>query len=451
MASASITPPSPFPKTRQLIWVYFWLLIFEGALRKWILPGLSNPLLIIRDPVAVAIYAMALKEGCFPRNKFIPFIVALAAVCGMASMMVIPDHPLITAYGLRADFLHLPLVFLLPRVLTPNEVQRIGFFVLLLAFLMALLVYKQFTSPSGAWANNGAGIGSGQIESTFDRIRPAGTFSYSNGLLCYISLLGSFVFYGFLRSGTYPKWLLVGSVPCLFLMVALSGSRSVLASMSLLVITAVGISLFKPKMLGGSARALFAIGAVYLVAGSWVVIQQGVEVHESRLSGGGGVKEGLIDRYIGTLLPMDALQNTPFLGFGLGMGTNAAAGLLTGDRGFLLAESEWDRVIMESGALLGFAYIALRIVIVFKVADAGLARIRRGDPLSVLLFSGFALQMLNGQFAQPAALGFGVFGMGLCLAATVPDDVPTQVRPHYVSRTPQFRTRSRYAERFHGG
>ena len=34
---------------KRLIWVYFILLVFEGALRKWFLPGLSTPLLIVRD------------------------------------------------------------------------------------------------------------------------------------------------------------------------------------------------------------------------------------------------------------------------------------------------------------------------------------------------------------------------------------------------------------------
>src|SRR3546814_1990531 len=38
---------------KQGIWVYFILLIFEGALRKWVLPGLATPLLVVRDPVAL--------------------------------------------------------------------------------------------------------------------------------------------------------------------------------------------------------------------------------------------------------------------------------------------------------------------------------------------------------------------------------------------------------------
>ncbi|MBA3651978.1 MAG: hypothetical protein H0W66_10995, partial [Chthoniobacterales bacterium] len=50
---------------RQLIWLYLWLLIFEGAFRKWIVPQLSAPLLLIRDPVALLIYLLALRARLF--------------------------------------------------------------------------------------------------------------------------------------------------------------------------------------------------------------------------------------------------------------------------------------------------------------------------------------------------------------------------------------------------
>jgi hypothetical protein len=41
-------------KIQLLLCSYFWLLIFEGALRKWVVPGLSDPLLLARDPSCVA-------------------------------------------------------------------------------------------------------------------------------------------------------------------------------------------------------------------------------------------------------------------------------------------------------------------------------------------------------------------------------------------------------------
>ena len=70
-----MNPTSPENPTirniRRLIWLYFWLLLIEGALRKWVLPQLSNPLLIIRDPVVILIYVLAFHARVFPRNAWV--------------------------------------------------------------------------------------------------------------------------------------------------------------------------------------------------------------------------------------------------------------------------------------------------------------------------------------------------------------------------------------------
>ena len=42
---------------RKLVWIYFILLMIEGALRKWLLKGLSEPLLIIRDPIVINLFS----------------------------------------------------------------------------------------------------------------------------------------------------------------------------------------------------------------------------------------------------------------------------------------------------------------------------------------------------------------------------------------------------------
>src|SRR5438045_3843494 len=55
-------------RIKSLIWIYFALLLFEGALRKWVIPGLATPLLVVRDPVLLGAYALALHAGLFPQN-----------------------------------------------------------------------------------------------------------------------------------------------------------------------------------------------------------------------------------------------------------------------------------------------------------------------------------------------------------------------------------------------
>ena len=85
---------------RRLIWLYFWLLLFEGALRKWVLPQLSNPLLIIRDPVVLLIYLLAIRARVFPRNAWMLSLGVIAFLsaggefhCALALFPAEPDRP----------------------------------------------------------------------------------------------------------------------------------------------------------------------------------------------------------------------------------------------------------------------------------------------------------------------------------------------------------------------
>jgi hypothetical protein len=97
-----------------LIWLYLWLLIFEGAFRKWIVPQYSAPSLLIRDPVVLGIYLLALRARIFPQNVYVislvnprhPFlggrIIVLSALSSHKTIV------LVTGYGVRSNFLHLP-------------------------------------------------------------------------------------------------------------------------------------------------------------------------------------------------------------------------------------------------------------------------------------------------------------------------------------------------------
>ena len=57
-------------RLRTLAWIYVVLLIFEGSLRKWIVPALDTPLLIIRDPLVIWIYYQAWQSRLSFRSAF---------------------------------------------------------------------------------------------------------------------------------------------------------------------------------------------------------------------------------------------------------------------------------------------------------------------------------------------------------------------------------------------
>src|SRR5215216_1031220 len=139
-----------------LIWSYFGLLLVEGALRKWVVPSLANPLLIIRDPVIVAIYALAFARGIFPLNRFVIALAIVGVLCLSASLVGPHSNLGVKLFGWRCNILHLPLIYVMARVLDFEAVKRAGRWVLVLAIPMTILVVWQFRSTTTAWLNAGA-------------------------------------------------------------------------------------------------------------------------------------------------------------------------------------------------------------------------------------------------------------------------------------------------------
>ena len=177
-------------------------------------------------------------------------------------------------------------------------------------------------------------------------------------------------------------------------------------------------------------------------------------VHTTRFGdAGGGVQHGIIERTFGDYLNgIYAIPDAPFFGMGLGMGTNAAAGMLGGGkRSFLLAEGEWERVVKEGGPIFGVGFLLLRIVIALYLGLVAMEELARKRPFPLMILSACVLPVLNAQFGQPTALGFAVFGAGLCLAAvnqTSPAE--PQLQPSIAPRRGP-RGRSVHAAMLHAG
>ncbi len=189
--------------TRRLIWTYLVLLIFEGALRKWIVPRFSDPLLVVRDPVVIAIYICALRARVFPRNIFMTSLGIIAGLSWLISIVVLlPYLPhktilLVTAYGFRSNFLHLPLIFVIANVFNADDVKRMGWWILAGLIPMALLMAAQFRASPDSFINRTAGLGEGeQITAGGGKIRPPGTFSFISGVIFYMSSAAAFLIHG---------------------------------------------------------------------------------------------------------------------------------------------------------------------------------------------------------------------------------------------------------------
>ena len=210
---------------------------------------------------------------------------------------------------------------------------------------------------------------------------------------------------------------------------------------------------------------LVPIGIVMVVATNLDIFHEGRQVFEARLQntndaavGIAGTASNWTARIFGDFYGgFAAIKDAPVLGAGLGVGTNVGARVLSGQFGFLLAEGEWSRVVLELGPLLAVPYLLIRLMICVSLYATAARSARIGNVLPMLLFGSCALLVTIGQFSQTSTLGFAVLGAGLCFAAanwrsrshTVGANVE-DTASSVPSNSTKPRGRSSYAETLHG-
>jgi hypothetical protein len=448
---------------RWLIYLYLILLMTEGALRKWVVPQLSNPLLIIRDPVVILIYIMAIAGRVYPRNWFLLWLWLIAIPSVIAGYLVLEPYfspvtvALVTAYGFRSDFLHLPLIFVLPAVFNVDDVKRIGWWTLLGMIPMGILMALQFRSSPDSFINRAAGVGEGQqIQTSGGKIRPPGLFSFISGAISYVTASAAFLLDAILGRVKYPAWFLVISGLALLTGIVVSGSRAAVLAVGLVVATLSIILLLQPAALNKFGRSLLLVLVIGWGISHLPIFREGVEVLTQRFTEEGDVPDssiagGLLGRtFSGFTEPFYALNRIPLVGYGLGVGTNGAARFLVGRATFLLAENEWSRVLLESGPVLGLAFLLWRTILACRIGYLSMRAISHGQILPIFLFGTGFFPLLNGSFGQPTIMGFAVVLNGLCLAAMNSSETESADEEAEVETPARLPKRSPFAERLHG-
>ena len=408
---------------KNLIWVYFLLLLFEGALRKWFLPGLSQGLLIIRDPVVIWIYFLCFNKGIFPlHNKYLQRCFQWIALAIILSILVNRAHPLTVAFGARTNLLHFPLIFIMARVLNKKDLINFGKAFLLLALPMTWVVAQQFQSDRFDAINVAAGGVGHQIMTSGEKVRASGTFSFVSGIVFYYCFTTAYIIYGFLVKGSFPKWMLYLGTSATLLAMVTAGSRSVIAE-CLQVMACIGfLAYYKPGEFGKIFASIFGLSVLGLVLYSQVdLFKEGLNFLSLRFEEAANVEgnpiEAYFTRYYDIIVsPYYYNMWTGYLGNGLGTATRAGSALGGGMGG---AEISWSRHVLESGLLLGGLFICWRIWLSKDILITCINAIKKGNYLAIFLFGASGPIILFAPYGQPTNLGFAAFGGGLCLAAAV--------------------------------
>lgn len=415
----------PLRLLKQGIWAYYFLLIFEGALRKWFLPGLSAPLLIIRDPIGITLLFMAISKGVFQWNRYVISMIAVTLVAMTTTMLMAHGNAMVTLFGARLFIIHFPLLFVIGKVFERDDVVKMGKITLLICIPMTVLVGMQFYSPQSAWVNRGVGgdeEGAG-FTGALDYMRPPGTFSFTNGNTLFYGFTAAYVVYFWISTQKINRYLLLAATGAVLLTIPLSISRSLLAEVLICIAFAFAVVARKPKYAGRIIGASIIMVLVLVVLSQVSIFQTASEALLTRFSDaesseGTSPLEAFIDRFTaGISYAYRNSASIPFFGKGLGMGTNVGALILSGTITFMISEGEWGRIIGETGFFIGLTIILIRVAFVIEIGVRGYKTIGAGNIMPWMLLSFGALSIMNGQWGQPTSLGFSTLIGGLILAS----------------------------------
>lgn len=425
-----LTKGAPYQFYRELIWIYVFLLIFEGALRKWVLPGLSTPLLMVRDPIAIWLTCVGIQRGWI-RSKYAIVMMFISTLSFIITMVGGHHNLFVAFFGWRIYFFHFPMIFVMGKILTRDDLIKMSRFILYISIPMTVLVFMQFHSPQTAWVNIGVGgEGTSGYFGTVEYMRPSGTFSFTSGYVMFQAVVGCVLCYYLLMNKTLPKQYqfkqieLILFAACYIFAIPTSISRTnffqTIVIIIFLFIAVIRENRLKSKFFKFAGIAILAVLLIYITGIGDTSINAFSERFESANESEGGVEGTIGDRYIGGLWESLFNFKIPIFGYGLGLGTNVGAKLMGGNMysfGFN-AENEWSRIIGECGIFIGWIIIGIRTLFSVDILiKAYRCLVHRFDLLPWALSAGMMLTVPQGQWSIPTNLGFCILLGGFTLSA----------------------------------
>lgn len=351
------------------------LLILEGAIRKWLLPGAQDLVYFAKDALFIGAYIGFFRSrarAALPQAPLLYGALAFAAALGLLQVFN-PRLPnlLVGVLGFKSYFLYVPLLFVVPAVF-PDDSALARFLerYVLIVFPVVLLSIAQFFSPAGSILNTYAQPTDIASISTFGSskfVRTTGTFSYISGYTAYL-LVTTLLLMMIL---TTTRWrfrgnlIVYAALGMTLLGIMMSGSRGPIFLLALVFPLYWWLGVVREKQSGRTFVRLL-VGLGLLVAGLRSAGEEAVTAFSQRASGSQDVGSRVTTPFTS---PIDMLPYAGLLGYGIGATHQAAAALTGGGEsnwlGTVVPESESGRVMLELGPV-GFFFVYLaRLALAF--------------------------------------------------------------------------------------
>lgn len=384
-----MTVPDHLLKALQILVI---VALVEGAIAKWISPALGSFLPYFRDILTAWIFFRILYLRLSLPELFLIKLIGIYSVFvvfyGCLQYLVNQESIVVLFVGLRFWLMPVMLIFVVfvCCVRTDGRVLYDIFRVSLLP--MAVLVTIQHFSPRGSiWNIQPNTLDESKIFVIAGNIvRATGTFTFTFGFTCYLLVAICILLFPVefkinskyrSRSGVavdLDKYIMLFIVMamCLF-----SGSRAMLA-VGVAIVFLWSLSGGGIASVGGGisvARFVAPVSLIIAVNLLLILLPDSFGAIESRIDAANR-SEDTSSRLSTIFFGEPAVRDKfSYLGEGIGMGSNAATLLTSGQRYFALAESEPGRILLEAG-VFGAIVIAVKFAVLLILACIAVLRAR---------------------------------------------------------------------------
>lgn len=345
---------------KGVIFFYIWILL-EGALRKWVAPGLSTPLFFGKYAIlaVLAFYFVGNQEKVSRASApYMGIVLFYLFYCLIGQFnMNVTDSPVVGLIGLVVHLGFLPLAVLLPRIITRmDQIDKIFGTMVWICLPIFILGTIQYFSPPSAFINKYVSEDLG-VATVGEHARITTVFSYLSGHVSLLSIVMPFFFIlvttGF--KSKQGKAIVIGVFLLGMLNLLMTGSRG---PVGFFVIDVVLISLGVGMGFAGNKlnKSLFTVQLAVIGLMGFGVLTFTESGQESLKSFMGRVDQNndVGNRVEDALNPFKFLETSGIIGFGIGTTYEANRKYLTGREkmpGYW--EEEAERVVIELG-FIGF-------------------------------------------------------------------------------------------------
>ena len=392
-------------------WIYLFvlLILYDGVFRKWLLPGMSNELMVLK--ILVAFFIIISGHRYLNRLTFWDWGLVILGTIGFLTTLIFGHGNITVALWGCLPFWLIPVCPIISKALNRKDIFIIMEIFVYTAIVNFFFTVFEFSQPLDSFINQESleneelnDLSAGELAGLF---RPSGIFIHNSQSCSFVLLAFSFCLYLYYSKGkTINKTALYLAMISCLLTPLFTVSRTMVFYVIGMILVFFYFSLAKgrlhkvfiPILIGLMALPLFfstQIGDSAVVNMLNRFENASLATTGENVSSGYGNLEDIFNRTVVYKLKAITDPHTldgevpPFFGFGQGMSTQVGGRLLgiKGHAGFALAEWDGLRIMCESGYLLGWLIIFFRLGYAFRF----LGRFRRSNPnkLSIFLYPSF--------------------------------------------------------------